>query len=100
MRKKQTCLEVDEETVQLLLAGAAIEVLATGVKQGADQADTKQVLWRVQGAGASILTDPKGDEREQGAENNCRLHHAVIVELAQELGATDPPLVEFGLVDL
>lgn len=95
-----TCLEVDEETVQLPLAGASIEVLAAGIKQGADQADAEQMLWGVQRAGTAVLIHAEGDEGEEGAENDGRLHHAVVVELAQELGAADPPLVELGLVDL
>lgn len=96
----QTHLEVDEETVELPLAGAPVEVLAAGVEQGAHQADAEQVLRRVQRAGAAVLIDPERDEGEEGAENDGRLHHAVVVELAQELGAADPPLVELGLVDL
>lgn len=100
VHQEQTCLEVDEETVQLPLAGASVKVLAAGIQQSADQADAEQVLRRVQRAGAAILIDPKGDEGEEGAENDGRLHHAVVVELAQELGAADPPLVELGLVDL
>lgn len=93
-------LEVDEETVELLLAGAAVEVLPAGVQQGADQPDPEQVLRGVQGAGAAVLVHPEGGEGEQGAEDDGRLHHAVVVELAQELGAADPPLVELGLIDL
>lgn len=58
------------------------------------------MLRRVQRAGAAVLVDPEGDEGEEGAENDGRLHHAVVVELAQELGAADPSLVELGLVDL
>ncbi len=58
------------------------------------------MLWRVQRAGAAILIDPEINEGEEGAEYDGRLHHAVIVELAQELGTADPPLVELGLVDL
>lgn len=54
----------------------------------------------VQRAGASILVDPEGDEGIEGAENDGRFHHAVVVELPQELGAADPPLVELRLVDL
>lgn len=58
------------------------------------------MLGGVQRAGTAVLIDPEGDEGEEGAENDGRLHHAVVVEFAQELGAADPPLVEFGLVDL
>lgn len=58
------------------------------------------MLRRVQRAGAAVWIDPEGDEGEEGAENDSRLHHAVVVELAQELGAADTPLVEFRLVDL
>lgn len=97
---KSTCLEVDEETVQLPLAGAAVEVLTAGVEQRAHQTDTEQVLWRVKGAGASVLVDPEGDERVERAENDGRLHHAVVVQLTQELGTADTPLVELGLVNL
>lgn len=93
-------LEVDEETVELLLAGAAVEVLPAGVQQGADQPDPEQVLRGVQGAGAAVRTHPEGGEGEQGAEDDGRLHHAVVVQLAQELGTADPPLVELGLIDL
>lgn len=98
--EERTYLEVDEETVELLLAGAAVEVLPAGVQQGADQPDPEQVLRGVQGAGAAVLTHPEGGEGEQGAEDDGRLHHAVVVQLAQELGAADPPLVELGLIDL
>ena len=98
--EEQTYLEVDEETVQLPLAGAAVEVLAAGVEQRAHQADAEQVLRRVQRAGAAVLVHPEGDEGEEGAEDDGWLHHAVVVELAQELGAADPPLVELGLVHL
>lgn len=96
----RTCLEVDEEAVELLLAGAAVEVLAAGVQQGAHQPDAEEVLGRVQRAGAAVLVDAEGDEGEEHAEDDGRLHHAVVVELAQELGAADAPLVELGLVDL
>lgn len=96
----RTCLEVDEEAVKLLLAGAAVEVLAAGVQQGAHQPDAEEVLGRVQRAGAAVLVDAEGDEGEERAEDDGRLHHAVVVELAQELGAADAPLVELGLVDL
>lgn len=54
----------------------------------------------VQRAGAAVLVDAEGDEGEERAEDDGRLHHAVVVELAQELGAADAPLVELGLVDL
>lgn len=82
MHWEQTCLKVDEETVQLPLAGASVKVLSTGIKQGTDQADAEQVLWRVQRAGAAVLIDSKGNEGKEGAENDSRLHHAVVVELA------------------
>lgn len=100
MHEAHTCLEVDEETVELPLARAAVEVLAAGVEQSAHQPDAEQMLRRVQRARAAVLADPEGDEGEEGAEDDGRLHHAVVVELAQELGAADPPLVELGLVDL
>lgn len=96
----QTCLEVDEEAVELLLAGASVEVLAAGVQQCAHQPDAEEVLGGVQRAGAAVLVDAKGDEGEERAEDDGRLHHAVVVELAQELGAADAPLVELRLVDL
>lgn len=98
--EERTYLEVDEEAVELLLAGAAVEVLPAGVQQGAHQADPEQVLRGVQGAGAAVLAHPEGGEGEQGAEDDGRLHHAVVVQLAQELGAADSPLVELGLIDL
>lgn len=50
-KEKKTNLEVDEETVQLLLAGTAIKVLAAGVQQRAHHADTEQVLRGIQGTG-------------------------------------------------
>lgn len=93
-------LEVDEEAVELPLAGAAVEVLAAGVEQRADHAQAEQVLGGVQGARAAVLVHAEGDEGEEGAEDDGRLHHAVVVELAQELGAADAALVELGLVDL
>lgn len=58
------------------------------------------MLWRVQRAGAAIQINSKGDERKEGAENDGRLYHAVVVELAQELCTTDPPLVKLRLVHL
>lgn len=58
------------------------------------------MFWRVQRAGVAILINSKGDEGKEGAENDGRLDHAVVVELAQELGATDPPLVKLRLVHL
>ena len=100
MHLKQTNLEVDEETVQLPLAGAAVEVLAARVEQRADHPEPEQVLGRIQEAGAAVRVHPEEDEGEEGAENDGRLHHAVVIELAQELGAADAPLVELGLVDL
>ena len=42
-------LEVDQKAVQLLLAGAPVKELATGVQQGADQPQTEQVLRGIQG---------------------------------------------------
>lgn len=58
------------------------------------------MLGGIQGAGAAVLIDAEGDEGEEHAEDDGRLHHAVVVQLAQELGAADAPLVELGLVDL
>lgn len=58
------------------------------------------MLGRVQRAGAAVLVDAKGDEGEERAEDDGRLHHAVVVELAKKLGAADAPLVELRLVDL
>lgn len=74
--------------------------MTAGVEERAHQADAEEVLWWVQGAGASVLVDPEGDEGVEGAKNDGRFHHAVVVELTQELGAADPPLVELRLVDL
>lgn len=93
-------LEVDEEAVELLLAGAAVKVLTAGVQEGADQPDAEQVLRRVQGTGAAVRVHPEGDEGEERTEDDGRLYHPVVVELAQELGAADAALVKLGLVDL
>ena len=40
-------LEVDEEAVEFLLAGAAVKVLTTRLKQDTNKTDTEQVLWRI-----------------------------------------------------
>lgn len=58
------------------------------------------MLGGVQRAGAAVLVHPEGDEGEERAEDDRRFHHAIVVELAQELGAADPTLVELWLVDL
>ena len=58
------------------------------------------MLRGIQVTGAAVLVHPEGDEGEKGAENDRGLHHAVVVELTQELGTADAPLVKFGLVDL
>ncbi len=51
-------LEVKEEAVELLLAGAAVEVLSAGVQQGADQADAEQVLGGSSGLGEPSMFTP------------------------------------------
>lgn len=58
------------------------------------------MLRRVQQARGAVLVDPKGDEGEEGAEDNGGLHHAVVVELAEEFGAADASLVKLRLIDL
>jgi len=42
----------------------------------------------------------EGDEGVECLEDDGRLHHAVVVELAQELGTTHTPLVVLRVVDL
>ncbi len=93
-------LEVKEEAVELLLAGAAVEVLSAGVQQGADQADAEQVLGGVQRAGRAVYVHAERGEGEERAEDDGRLHHTVVIQLPQELSAADPPLVKLGLVHL
>ena len=93
-------LEVDEEAVELPLAGATVEVLAAGVEQGADEADAEVVLGGVEGGGRAVGVHAERDEGEERAEDDGRLHHAVVVELAQELGTAHTPLVKLGLVHL
>lgn len=58
------------------------------------------MLWGVQWTGGTIRIYPKAYEGEKGAENDSRLHHAVVIKLTEELGATDAALVEFWLIDL
>ena len=48
MREDESNLEIDKEAVKLLLTGATVEVLATGLQQDTDETDTKQMLRRIQ----------------------------------------------------
>lgn len=98
--KTNAHLEVNEEAVELLLAGAPIEVLSAGVQQGADQTDAEQVLRRVQRARRAIRVHAERDKGEERAEDDSRLHHTVVIQLPQKLSAADPPLVKLGLVHL
>ena len=61
LREWPRYLEEDEETVQLLLAGALVKVLAAGVQQHTHQPQAEEVFWGVQRVGRIFCNTGPGN---------------------------------------
>ena len=96
---KPTYLEVKQKAVELLFAAAVIKILPARVQQGAHESYAKLVVSCIK-LTRSLEIDAVGDDRVERAKYDCRLDHAVVVQLAEIFDHADAPLVELGHVAL
>lgn len=58
------------------------------------------MLGGVEETGRAVSVHAERDEGEESSEDDGRLHHTIIIQLAQKLSAADSPLVKLGLIHL